>query len=96
MTWMNFFGLLRFEPNSKEIKFYEKSFSSLIFVCGHRPKTKELLELFLLFLFFTIWFISSYKLNIILKSLTEAGFNYPPLAPLAITLGTELQSQRYF
>ena len=28
-----------------------------IFVCGHRPKTKELLELFL----FTIWFISSLK-----------------------------------
>ena len=33
-----------------------------IFVCGHRPKTKELLELlFLLFLSFAIWFISSLK-----------------------------------
>ena len=32
-----------------------------IFVCGHRPKTKELLELFLLLLSFTIWFISSLK-----------------------------------
>ena len=31
-----------------------------IFVCGHRPKTKELLELFL-FLLFTVWFISSSK-----------------------------------
>ena len=30
-----------------------------IFVCSHRPKTKELLELFLLL--FTIWFISSLK-----------------------------------
>ena len=30
-----------------------------IFVCGHWPKTKELLELFL----FTIWFISSFKRN---------------------------------
>ena len=31
-----------------------------IFVCGHRPKSKELLELlmFFLFLLFTIWFIS--------------------------------------
>ena len=29
-------------------------------LCGHRPKTKELLELFLL-LSFTIWFISSLK-----------------------------------
>ena len=33
-----------------------------IFVCGHRQKTKELLELFLLFLLlFTIRFISSLK-----------------------------------
>ena len=30
-----------------------------VFVCGHRPKTKELLQL-LLFLF-SIWFISSLK-----------------------------------
>ena len=39
-----------------------------IVVCGHRPKTKELLELllllFLLFLSFTIWFISSLKENL--------------------------------
>ena len=36
----------------------------VVLVCGHRPKTKELLELLLLFLllfFFTIWFISSLK-----------------------------------
>ena len=35
-----------------------------LFVCGHRQKTKELLELllfFLLFLLFTIWLISSLK-----------------------------------
>ena len=33
-----------------------------IFVYGHQPKTKELLELFLfLLLFFTLWFISSLK-----------------------------------
>ena len=30
-------------------------------VCGHRPKTKELLEFLLLLLLFTIWFISSLK-----------------------------------
>ena len=39
--------------------------SSVIFVCSHRPKTKELLEflllLFLLLFLFTIWFISSLK-----------------------------------
>ena len=34
--------------------------ATCIFVCGHRPKTKELLELFL-FLSVTIWFISSLK-----------------------------------
>ena len=28
-----------------------------LFVCGHKPKTKELLELLLFFLLFTIWFI---------------------------------------
>ena len=38
----------------------------LFFACSHRPKTKELLELFLFLLFlfllsFTIWFISSLK-----------------------------------
>ena len=36
----------------------------IIFVCGHWPKTKELLELLLLLLLlllFTIWFISSLK-----------------------------------
>ena len=32
----------------------------LIFVCGHRPKTKVLLEL-LFFLLYTIWFISTLK-----------------------------------
>ena len=36
----------------------------IIFVCSHQPKTEELLELlFFLFLFFTIWFISSFKRN---------------------------------
>ena len=41
----------------------EVKFAWVVFVCGHWPKTKELLELFLLFLFllFTIWFISSLK-----------------------------------
>ena len=35
----------------------EKDFiQGLVFVCGHRPKTKELLEFL-----FTIWFISSLK-----------------------------------
>ena len=38
-------------PNSKLAEFY-------LIVSGHRPKTKELLEL-LFFLLFTIWFISS-------------------------------------
>ena len=33
----------------------------LLFVCGHRPKTKELLELLLFLLSSTIWFISSLK-----------------------------------
>ena len=32
-----------------------------VFVCGYRPKTKELLELLLLFLFFSIRLISSLK-----------------------------------
>ena len=33
---------------------------NLVFVCGHRRKSKELLE-FLLFLLFTFWFYSSFK-----------------------------------
>ena len=48
--------------------------SNLAYVCGHRPKTKELLKLFLFLLFFTIWFISSYKWDIMQKFLPEAGF----------------------
>ena len=41
--------------------FYLKPTSNYIFVCGHRPKTKALLELLLLFFLFSIWFISSLK-----------------------------------
>ena len=33
----------------------------IVFVCGHRPKTKELLELLLFFFLFTFWFKSSFK-----------------------------------
>ena len=43
---------------------FSQSTNLTIFVCGHRPKTKELLELllfFFLFLLFSIWFISSLK-----------------------------------
>ena len=48
------------------LKSIGSSLVSFIFVCGHRPKTKEFLELlFLVFLFFlllfTFWFISSLK-----------------------------------
>ena len=53
----------------------------VIFVCSHRPKTKELLELFLFFLLFTIWFISSLKEIQVKKILPDQESNRGPSAP---------------
>ena len=61
-----------------------------IFVCGHRPKTKELLEL-LLFLLFSIWFISSLKGILEKKILPSRDPNMGPPEPQSITLPTELR-----
>ena len=44
-----------------------------IYVCGHRPKNKELLELLLLLLLFIIWFISSFKRNSSVKNSPGLG-----------------------
>ena len=48
-----------------------------IFVCGHRPKTKELFELLL----FTIWFISSLKEIEVEEILPNRDSNRGPSAP---------------
>ena len=50
-------------PHAGETKKPLFNFPQSLFVCGHRLKTKELLELLLLLslLLFTIWFISSLK-----------------------------------
>ena len=52
-----------------------------LFVCGHRPKTKEFLELLFLLLSFTIWFISSLKEILVKKSLPDWEFNRGPSDP---------------
>ena len=47
------------------------NFAVSLFVCGHRPKTKELLEFFkFLFLF---WFISSFKIKLSEKNIALPG-----------------------
>ena len=60
----------------------------VIFVCSHRPKTKELLELFLFFLLFTIWFISSLKEIQVKKILPDQESNLGPSAPHLIHWAT--------
>ena len=50
------------------------NFAVSLFVCGHQPKTKELLEFFkFLFLLFTIWFISSFKIKLSGKNIAFPG-----------------------
>ena len=57
----------RFDPSvsrnrKKRLKlFWKWLLKKLLFVCGHRPTTKELLGLLFLLLSFTIWSISSLK-----------------------------------
>ena len=62
------------------------------FVCGHRPKTKEWLELFLLLILslFSIWFIY-YKR----KNLPSRDSNLEPPDPQSGTLPTELRRHSY-
>ena len=64
------------ERNSNKNNYCFYSFYSFsieaIFVCDHRPKTEELLEL--LFLLFSIWLISSFKGIYEKKSSPELGF----------------------
>ena len=64
-----------------------------IFVCGHRPKTKKLLELLLLF--FSICFISSLKGIKAKKILPSQESNLGPSAHQSSALPTEQQRHCY-
>ena len=67
----------------------------VIFVWGHRPKTKELLELLLFFLllllslFYSIWFISSLKGTLEKKILPSQDLNLGLPDPQSGTLPNE-------
>ena len=66
-------------------------YNKTLFVCGHRRKTKELLDL--LFLFFSICLISSLKEIQMKKIIPDQELIRGLLAPQPSTLATELQIQ---